>query len=650
MTDASQISGEIKLDKEFNLGDDFSPPSYQEWKDVAEQALKGANFDKKLVTKTYEGIDLQPIYTSEDLKGLSHLKQKPGFSGNIRGTYASGYLKQPWEISQTVSASSAEEYNKALKNDLQRGQSGLTILLHKNRLDELSIALEGIDLEKYPIHIIPNHSALESLQFLNSLLTKHGKDANNVHGSVDADPLGYLALHGSLTESVKNVQERMAESITYAQQNLPNIKTIGVCSLPYHNAGADAVSELAYVLASAVKYIDWLAEYQIHIDTIATNMRFTFAIGPFYFMEIAKLRAARLLWAKIIEAYGGSQKAAKMTIHGKTSTYNQTVYDPYVNMLRTTTETFAAIVGSVDSLNTNPFDESFGQGNEFSRRVARNTQIVLEEECGMDRLIDPAGGSYFLEKLTHQVAEKAWHMFKEIESLGGMLDALKKGRPQKQISEVAEKRRRDIAKRKSIIVGTNFSANVKEKSPETATQNAKNTDTLIPAKNLKKAIEITPLNVHRQSEIFEVLRNAVETYKAKHNSETGPKLFLATMGALAQYKARADFSQGFFEVGGFDVTYPQGAGFESPAKAAEAAGHSGADVVVICSTDDTYPELVPPLVKGLKEKNPEVITVLAGYPKDQIENHKKAGIDEFIYLGVDAHQVLSRILKQLGVL
>jgi len=214
-----------------------------------------------------------------------------------------------------------------------------------------------------------------------------------------------------------------------------------------------------------VEYIDRLLERGIVIDDIAGQMRFTFGIGPFYFMEIAKIRAARVLWAKIIESCGGSRLAQKMTIHARTSFYHQTKFDPYVNMLRTTTEAFSAVAAGVDSLHTNPFNEVFGSSDEFSRRAARNTQVLLLEECHLDRPVDPAGGSYFLESLTHEVCQKAWEKFREIEAMGGMFKALVKGFPQVEIAAVHEKRKQDIVDGRSIIVGTNYSANVNEKKP-----------------------------------------------------------------------------------------------------------------------------------------------------------------------------------------
>ncbi|NIM13577.1 MAG: methylmalonyl-CoA mutase [Candidatus Aminicenantes bacterium] len=723
-----QGSREIKLENQLNLSKDFPPPTYEEWRAAAEASLEGASFEKKLVTQTYEGIDLQPIYTGEDIGNLSHLGQKPGFPGFGRGTRASGYPGQSWEICQEIPAVFAGQFNEILKHDLQRGQTGIALGLDRasrigldsdaapaddvgksgmaiSTLADFSTALADINIKQFPLHIDTGYSAMEALMLLRAFTERQGERIDAINGSIDADPLGFLVVHGKLPVSLDTVFDRMARVVRWAGAHAPQLKTIGISGLPYHHAGADAVRELAYVLATAVEYINRLLERGIHIDTIAGNMRFTFGMGAFYFMEIAKIRAARMLWAKIAAACGGNSASQKMTIHARTSTYNQTRYDPYVNMLRTTTEAFSAVVAGVDSLFTNPFNERFGSGDEFSRRTARNTQVLLKDESRLDCLIDPAGGSYFVETLTFQVAQKAWKLFQDIEAKGGMLKALRSGFPQEEIKAVEQKRKADIARRKSIIVGTNFSAHVKEKRLETTfpdyqavhskrtqflekykearsvEQKAEIKEKLSQLKNAfisgwedvinagaeaflagatlgevtaaagggeGESITVTPLEPRRAAEMFEELRDVVEAYKKKNGS--GPRVFLATMGPLPRYKARADFSQSFFEVGGFDVIYPQGEGFKTPEAVVEAAAASKAHGVVICSTDETYPGLVPPITRGLKEKNPDIIVVLAGNPKDQLETHRQAGVDEFIYSGVDVYQVLANILSRMGVL
>ena len=385
-----------------------------------------------------------------------------------------------------------------------------------------------------------------------------------------------------------------------------------------------------------------------------------------------------------------------MFIHAKTALYNQTYFDPYVNMLRTTTEAFSAVVGGVDSIHTNPFNESFSLPDTFSRRIARNTQIILNEESNLSKLIDPAGGSYFIEKLTDDLLKEAWKLFKEIENKGGIVEALKSGFVQSIISEVTSNKNKDIAKRKSVVVGVNMYANTKEEKIKPIVlnkeefkkkraeylqkyriegDNKKNSDILEKLQilsdsnndiieigidaalegatigeisqsaraNRGEEVLINKLIKFRTGELFESLRDACENYKTKTGAK--PKIFLATMGPVKQFKGRADFSRGFFEAGGFDVEYPNG--FATTDEAVTAVINSKANAVVICSTDETYPELVPGITKGIKDAAKNISVILAGYPKEQIEAHKQSGVDDFIFLGCDAYSILKKIIDNV---
>lgn len=725
MANEHSQENEVKLEKDLDLRQDFPPTTYQQWREAAEAGLKGASFEKKLVTNTYENIELQPVYTKEDLKGLSHLGNMPGFSPYVRGTKQEGYLASGWDICQELPYGTPALFNKALKNDLQRGQTAVNLILDPasrrgvdadiapvqdvgsngtslSTLEDLKAALDGVDLKHCAVNISAGAVSLNSLMMLAALAQEQDVDFADLKGSVEADPYAALVADGSLKLSLDSIFMMMAKANQWAAAKAPGIKTTGCSGLPYHRAGASAVQELGFVLATAVEYLNRLMEQGLTIDEAASHIRFTFGVGSFYFMEVAKLRAARLCWSKIVESFGGSEEARKMTIHGRTSTFNQTIYDPYVNMLRTTTEAFSAVVGGVDSLHTNAFDESIREADEFSRRIARNTQIILSEETHLDNLIDPAGGSYFVESLTDKVAGEAWTLMQTIEGKGGMLKALQEGFPQAEIAAVVEKRKKDAAKRKNVMVGINMYANPKEqrleeRKPEPVQIERSNYMESFKMRRIQaevgdcmeslslwkpegddvagqlvnlgieaficgvtsgevtacigqdatqelKVQQILPI---RLADMFETIREAADSYKDKTGA--APKLFLACMGPLGQYKARADFSRGFFEVGGFDVVYPN-KGFATPEEAVAAAAESKAPVVVVCSTDDTYPELVPPLVKGVKAGQPNATVVLAGFPKDQVDAHRESGVDEFIYLGADAYHIISSIYQKIGVM
>lgn len=577
----------------------------------------------------------------------------------------------------------------------QVGAGGVTL----STLKDLETALHGVDSEKIPLYINAGCSGLFGAVFLAALLKKRGKILSAVSGAIETDPLGEWLRTGSLPVALAQLYDEMAVLTSWATSHAPGLQTVAVHGDLFHNAGGSAVQELAFSVAAGAEYLRELLSRNLAIDDIAPRLRFTFALGPNFFMEIAKLRAARMLWSKVVGEFGGGEEAQKMRIHARTSIWNKTIYDPYVNLLRATTEAFSGIAGGCGSLHVGAFDEPAGMPSDFSRRIARNTQIILKEEGHLDRVIDPAGGSWYVETLTRQVAEKAWKLFQEVEALGGMFRALEKGFPQEHISEAAKKRAENVAKRKDKIIGTNIYPNLQEEPlpgrqpdyPAIFREQARNLknfrDSRVPGPHLRsleklfqmgnaqpdrlmealieaalagatlgefcKALRsgkdaaplINPLELHRGAEIFENLRRAMEA----HREKTGalPKVFLANMGAVSRYKARADFSAGFFQVAGFEVL-DQG-GFSTPEEAAKAALASGAGIVAICSTDENYPAVVEPLASRIKQAAPRMMVVLAGYPPDQVEAHRKAGVDEFIHIRANAAELLGKFMQHLGV-
>ena len=520
--------------------DEFPIPSYADWKAEAEATLKGAPFEKKLVTKTFEGIDIQPIYNKTDLDGLTHLGSLPGQAPYVRGTKTTN----TWEMHQC------------------------------------------------------------------------GPCAKGV------DPLAKL-VRGTLEPAIENAFDEMAMA-----------DKIAVSTRVYHNAGGNAVQELAFAIATGVEYLRKCEARGVSINDTAKKITFGFAIGADFFMGIAKLRAARLLWARVVAASGGDAEAQKMNIFASTSLWNKSKLDPYVNMLRNTTEAFSAVAGGADSLYVGPFDEVVRTPDEFSERIARNTQIILAEECHFDHVADPAGGSYYVEALTSQVANAAWAIFQQIEKAGGMTKALEAGIPQKQVKAVAAKKAEAVAQRRLSLVGVNVYANATEQPLE----GSKAPCGCHCGGHSEAAPTVETLEISRGAEPFEKLRNTVSASAKK-------KVFLANMGPLRQFKARADFSTGFFQPGGYEVL--ENLGFKTVDEAAAAAKASGAQVAVICSTDDTYPEIVPALVPQLKAAG--FFVVLAGYPTDHIDAFKAAGVDEFIHLRANCFQVLSGIATKLGI-
>jgi methylmalonyl-CoA mutase len=708
-----------ELNEETRRFSEFPVPSYEEWRQVAEKTLKGGSFEEKLISKTYEGISLQPMYRQEDIEGLSHLSTPPGAVPYVRGPHALGYQEKPWEVSQELLYSTPSEFNEAAKSDLTRGQTMLNLVLDHasafgldpdqalpenvggegvsiSSLKDLNTSLEGIDLEQTPLLVQAGCMGLPIYCMVLAHSQQKGMDIRKLRGCVGMDPLGTLVKEGTLPFSLQNAYDLTAQYTLWAKDKNPELKTILIQGEPYHNAGGNAVQELAYALASGVEYVREMQERGLSVDEIGQSISFSFSVGSNFFMEIAKLRAGRILWSKIIDAFGGNEEVQKMAIHARTSSWTKTLYDPYVNILRGTSEAFAAIVSGVDSLHVSLFNEAAGTPDEFSRRIARNTQIILVKEAHLSKVADPAGGSWYVESLTDSLAKEAWKLFQSIEENGGMCKALEDGIVQEQIKAISDKRFENISRRKDKFVGTNIYPNLSEqKLPnreedresvyhsrclEVSTYrqtNVSQKESIFQAlrKNREekfvetslKAIqagvtlgewvqaicqsdEVLPtikvLHRHRGAEPFEALRKRAETFKEKNGSY--PKVFLANMGPIPQHKARADFAAGFFESGGFEVISNNG--FKTVDQAVKSTLKSGASIVVICSNDNAYLELVPPLAQAIKQANREITLFVAGKPaSEQAELFKLAGVDEFIHVQSDCYNVLFDLQQQKGI-
>jgi methylmalonyl-CoA mutase len=714
-------TGEFKLSKDLNLSTEFSPPSFEEWKAQVEKDLQGASYEKKLITKTYEGIDLQPIYTKSDLDKSSFTKDLPGQNSFVRGHSFTGYHKKSWDVNQEIALADAEEFNSALMEALNNGQNCINVSLDTatklgadadyasrdqvgdkglsiSAISSMKRAFNNIDLTTLPLYVDAGYNSVPFLSLVNAHFEASNLQISKLDGAITADPISHLAVYGELPVSIMFLFDMMKNSIDWTKKCAPKVRTLGINTLPFVNSGANSVQELAYAISTTVFYINELIVRNISPTDAINSIQFTLGINTNYFMEIAKFRAIKVLLKNIASEYGIKDDELKLNIGAKSSTFTQTTLDPYVNLLRTTTQSFSAILGGVNNITTSPFDEILRTPDSFSRRIARNTQTILREESHLDQVIDAAGGSYYIESLTEEVAKKAWELFQKIEEDGGIVEALKKGTIQSSVEEVAQLKEKDINKRKNVIVGTNMFADVKElklkerKLDQAAFQkkrakylekfrlngskekheaviekldaisslnSAELVDTITEAYLLgttigeisssltsshKEEIKIDKLKQRRASENFEELRTIASEYKTKNGSL--PKVYLANYGSIKEYKGRADFSKGFFEVGGFDVIDPNG--ISNTEEIVKQTIDSGAPIAVICSSDDIYPEIVPDLVKGLKEKRPKIQVILAGYPKDQIEEHKKSGIDDFIFLGADAMTILTPLFNKIG--
>lgn len=463
---------------------EFPTPTSAEWRQAVVESLRGRSFES-LITHTDEGIDLLPMLRREDTADIQHQHTLPGQPPYVRGTRAAGYRQRPWLVAQELIYLTPQVFNKVLLHDLEHGQTAVHIRLDQPTrhgrdpdqaqpgevsrdglslatTDDITTALQGVEITNTRITINPGISALPLLALLIAALRKQGLPTADLSGCLAADPLTMLAAEGTLAFSLEQAYDKMAQVTSWAANNAPDLATIAVSNVPYHESGGSAVEELAFAIATGVAYLRAMQERGVTVNTAAQHMRFEFCIGSQFFVEIAKLRAARLLWSQTVTAFGGNEDAQKMQIDGRTARRNKAVFAPYVNILRGTAETLAAALGGIDTFHVSSFDEPIRLPDDFSRRIARNTQIILQEESHLTRLIDPAGGSYAVEYLTDQLARRAWALFQEVERCGGMAAALQAGFPQATISKIAEQRREKFERGEQVLVGVNRYANADE--------------------------------------------------------------------------------------------------------------------------------------------------------------------------------------------
>lgn len=701
--------------------DEFVPPSYEQWKDACIALLKGAPFEKKMYTPTYEGITFSPMYFWSDTEPDLPKNSFPGMDDFLRGATPNGYIKEPWGIAQSCDLTMPKDNNELLIHELDKGSTVYNIRLDKatlacqdadkaekpgeegcsvTTLDDMHVLLDNLKLDQYPLHIYTGASAVPVLALVAAAMQAKGCKTSQLKGIIGGNPVISLVEEGQNGQSLAKLYDEAFCAAKWALANAPALKTCYIRSDVFSRGGSNDVQEIAYCLAVAADYMRAMLDRGLTADEAAGQIVFGFSMGANFFMQIAKLRAVRPIWAQIVEAFGGSKDAQRMHVHGKPALFFKTKYDPYVNMLRNTSEMFSGVVGGIESFENGTFDEPIRKGDEFSRRIARNVQIMLQEEFGLLQPIDPAGGSWAVETLTKQMKEKIWAEFQTVEAKGGIVAALKEGYPQAQIADILKQRFKKLELRRDRIVGSNmypnmtevrlderpedFAANREQRAKDiaayesdmdadfkaeklaaikdaqykvvAAAEAAKAGATigeLRQALDCPKAAEaaveeaVEAIAPHRWSERYEALRMLTEDYKAAHDDNV--KIFLANMGPIPQHKARADFSTGFLQVGGFQVMGNNG--FPTPEEAAAAAKESGADAVVICSTDATYPEIVPALAPMLHEALPNAIVFLAGAaPKELAETYKEAGIDEYINVRANCYAVLQLLQKRKGMI
>ena len=596
------------------LFSEFQAPTKQEWLDKIGVDLKGADFQKRLVWKTPEGFSVQPFYQRDDVEKLSTPYSMPGEFPFVRGNKKND---NTWYIRQEIEAEDAKAANAKALDILNKGIDSLSFTIPGDKVSAefVEALLKDIycDCVELNFNTCKRHSA-ELAEILVAYFEKKGYDKEKIIGSIDWDPMDKI-LQGKPVDHIMEVMSTYAVPLVNTLKDYPNFRCITVNAVNLSNKGAYCMQELGYALAWGNEYMQQLTDAGIDATLAAKKIKFNMGISENYFMEIAKFRAGRMLWAEIVKQYEPKcDCACQMIVNAITTEYNMTIFDAHVNLLRSQTETMSAALAGVHSIVVTPFDAAYEKPDDFSERIARNQQLLLKEECHFNTVVDPSAGSYYIETLTESLAKEAWKEFLAVEEKGGFLEAIKSGAVQEDIDATNAKRHTLAAQRREFILGTNQFPNFNEKSEGKR-----------------------PLNNTRLAADFENLRLATE------GAAKQPVAFMLTIGSLVWRQARAQFSCNFLASAGYEVI--DNLGFPTVEEGIEAAIKANADIVVLCSSDEEYAEYAIPAFKAL---NNRAMFVVAGAP-ECMEDLKKEGIENFIHVKVNQLETLKEFNAKLGI-
>jgi methylmalonyl-CoA mutase len=681
---------------------EFPNVSYESWRAQVEKDLKGADFEKRLLTRTPEGITVQPLYTAGNTAPLQE-QNAIGFAGLApyrRGPKPFGSYGARWDVCSEQISANPHSAAQEIAEDLSAGATSLWLRfdahartgdparnvadgLQCDSLAQLDEVLAPVNLEATQLRLdAGGNVALAALHL--ALAELKEADPARLSGSLGCDPIGALARDGSLPYDLARARALFTELCAFTAQNCPQLQAAVVDVEPYQLAGASAVQELGYALATGLEYLRWNLDAGLSLEHSCAQIGFRVPVASDMFLELAKLRALRVCWSKLVAAHGGSPKAQNTHVHAVTALGTKTRRDPWVNMLRTTTEAFAAMVGGADTVTTRGFDAALGRSDTFARRIARNAQVILNEEAHVTQVADAAGGSYYVESLTDQLARAAWAVLQDVERQGGIANALGTSKIANVIEETARTRLQAIAKRSTPVLGVSEFANLGEEPvhrepfgvravveaplPSDAAQKSiEQLRAAEPGARFAAAVhaalqgatvdEITralavgssslqqaALPVRRPAAAFEALRDRVDRQIA--SGQPTPRAFLCNLGEIPKHKARASYATGFLNAGGLHAI--DNDGFANVQAAAEAFAAAQTSLVVICGSDDQYPEWIPTLVPELKKRGAKQI-IVAGRPGDRQASDEQAGVTGFIFMGTDVVASLQQLLDAMGV-
>lgn len=627
---------------ELAMMEGFSAPERAQWLALVEKALKGADFERRLVARTADDLRILPLYTRGDAPaGVG--KQAPGVAPFLRGATAGG-ASPPWDIRQIHAEPDPAVANAAILEDLAGGATSLKLQIAgpswsgiAGDAGSLAATLKGVLLDVCPIALEAGEETANAAASLNHLWRAAGIADNARLGAFNADPLGTLAPTGVLRQPLDTALAEAAELAATAL-GAPHLTALVADGHPYHAAGASEAQELAIVLATLAAYLRALDAAGIAPAQALPKIALNLAVDADQILGLAKLRAARRLVWQVADACGAGAAIAQMTFGAETSLRMMAKRDPWVNMLRTTIACATAAMGGAQAITVLPFTWAIGQPDAFARRMARNTHLVLQEESGLGRVVDPAGGSFAIERLTSDMSETAWKLFQDIEAAGGMAAVLTSGRIQDDITKVAETRRKQFASGRLEMTGVSAFPRLGDDGVKVVPW----PDT--PAATDGAAVRVKPLAVARLAEPFEAFRDAADAHAERAGKPA--TIFLACVGDLATYGARATWISNFLAAGG--IASAPSEPLDTPETAAAAFSASGATIACLCAADDVYGDRGAAIATALKDAGAARV-YLAGRPKDLQAALTAAGVNGFIYAGGDALATLAELHKLLGI-
>ncbi len=692
---------------------EFNPPNknVQDWREQADKQLSraGKTVDD-LITQTPEGIDLNPLYTADDLAELDFANTMPGFDPFIRGPQATMYAGRPWTIRQYAGFSTAEESNAFYRSALAAGGQGVSVAFdlatHRgydsdhprvsgdvgkagvaiDSVEDMKILFDGIPLDKVSVSMTMNGAVLPVLAGYIVAAEEQGVAQKDLSGTVQNDILKEFMVRNTYIYPPTPSIRIIGDIIAYASEHMPKYNTISISGYHIQEAGADAALELAYTLADGKEYIRTAIAAGLDIDAFAGRLSFFWGISMNFYMEIAKLRAARLLWSKIVSEFNPKNERSKMLrTHSQTSGWSLTEQDPYNNVVRTTIEAMAAVFGGTQSLHTNALDEAIALPTKFSSRIARNTQLIIQEETGITNVVDPWGGSYMMESLTQQIADRAWALIEEVEEQGGMAKAIETGMPKLRIEEAAARKQARIDRGEDVIVGVNKYelneadeedvdvleidneavkesqisrlATIRQARDESAVEQALEDiyqssvsgqgnllDLCIKATRLRATVgeisyamerEFGRFNAQSQTvsgvygsayqddDDWQSISSDIDTFVAKHGRR--PRMLVCKMGQDGHDRGAKVIATAFADVG-FDIDLSPM--FSTPEEVAKQAVENDVHVVGVSSQAAGHKTLVPALIEALKSEGADDVIVIAGgvIPKQDYAFLEAAGV------------------------